>query len=315
MTALKDIRYVIDRLAWMRSEGIWPNGLRYLWTDAFGVVLLLSLYAESGDRKYLDESESLVAEVGRVLGRPRGIRIGQAPDRDGQYFHYLAMWLYALAVLGKHIVDYRHMGVQLAREIHPAFVLPGHGVIWKMKEDLSGPYPGYGFGALDAFDGYVSYRLLDEIALAPQIADMRLLVAQSAPGLHITQDLGLGMMLWMAQFFPAEDWSATQKTRCLETLARMWVEEGYFCREPHTRRVRFAFTNYGVSVGLQSVDAMPQRISRLNAYFETYRSGDEYDYEAITHVMACSSHFPGYLLRDYSGPSPIGDNQSATQRG
>jgi hypothetical protein len=31
-----------------------------------------------------------------------------------------------------------------------------------MKEDLSGPYPGYGFGALDAFDGYVSYRLLDE---------------------------------------------------------------------------------------------------------------------------------------------------------
>jgi hypothetical protein len=31
-----------------------------------------------------------------------------------------------------------------------------------MKEDLSGPYPSYGFGALDAFDGYVSYRLLDE---------------------------------------------------------------------------------------------------------------------------------------------------------
>lgn len=38
-----------------------------------------------------------------------------------------------------------------------------------MKEDLSGPYPGYGFGALDAFDGYVSYRLLDEQALANEI--------------------------------------------------------------------------------------------------------------------------------------------------
>jgi len=35
----------------------------------------------------------------------------------------------------------------------------------------------------------------------------------------------------------------------------------------------------------------------LNAYFETYRSGDEYDRNAITHVMACSSHFPGLLLR------------------
>ena len=46
---------------------------------------------------------------------------------------------------------------------------------------------------------------------------------------------------------------------------------------------------------------MPQRVTRLNAYFETYRSGDEYDVEAITHVMACSSHFPGYLLRDYPG--------------
>ena len=39
----------------------------------------------------------MVAEVARVLGRPRGIRIGEAPDRDGQYFHYLAMWLFALA--------------------------------------------------------------------------------------------------------------------------------------------------------------------------------------------------------------------------
>jgi hypothetical protein len=38
-------------------------------------------------------------------------------------------------------------------------------------------------------------------------------------------------------------------------------------------------------------------VVRLNAYFETYRSGDEYDREAITHVMACSAHFPGYLLQ------------------
>ena len=60
--------------------------------------------------RYLDEAEWLVAEVERVLGRPRGIRIGEAPDRDGQYFHYLAMWLYALAVLGRHVPDYRRQG-------------------------------------------------------------------------------------------------------------------------------------------------------------------------------------------------------------
>ncbi len=299
MTICKDSRYSIAKLAWMRAQGIWPNGLRYLWTDAFGLVLFVSLYAETDERKYLDQAESLVADVLRVLGRPRGIRIGEAPDRDGQYYHYLAMWLYALGVLGRHIADYRRMGIELVRQIHDAFVLPRRGVIWKMKEDLSGPYPGYGLGGLDAFDGYVSYRLLDETELADEIADMRLLVEQSAPHLHITQDLGLGMMLWMTQFFPEEEWAVTQKGRCLRMLDKMWIDAGYFCREPLARDVKFAFTNYGASVGLQAVNAMPQRVRSLNAYFETYRSEDEYDRDPITHAMACSSHFPGYLMRSF----------------
>ncbi len=101
MTAGKDIGYVLAKLNWMRAERIWPNGLRYLWTDAFGVVLLVSLYAELGELRFLDEAEWVVSEVDRVLGRPRGIRIGEAPNRDGQYFHYLAMWLYALSVLAR----------------------------------------------------------------------------------------------------------------------------------------------------------------------------------------------------------------------
>ena len=87
----RDTGYVLRKLDWMSAEGIWPNGLRYLWTDAFGVVLLVSLYKELGERRWLDEAKHLVAEVERVLGRERGIRIGEAPDRDGQYFHYLAM--------------------------------------------------------------------------------------------------------------------------------------------------------------------------------------------------------------------------------
>jgi hypothetical protein len=297
MSACKDTRYVLARLDWMRTERIWPNGLRYLWTDAFGVVLLVSLYAELQERRYLEQAESVVAEVDRVLGRDRGIRIGEAPDRDGQYFHYLAMWLYALALLGRHIPDYAQKGVDLVRQIHDAFVLPGRGVIWKMNEDLSAPYPGYGFGALDAFDGYVSYRLLDERALSREIADMRLLIDQSAPDLRITQDLGLGMMLWMTHFFPDEAWARIQRARCLGMLDRMWVERGYFCREPGLVDVKFAFTNYGVSIGLQAVNAMDDRVGRLNDFFESYRSGDDYDREAITHVMACNSHFPGYLIR------------------
>lgn len=299
MTACNDLRYVVDKLSWMRAESIWPNGRRYLWTDAFGVVLLVSLYAASEERMYLDEAERVVGEVDRVLGRSRGIRIGEAPDRDGQYFHYLAMWLYALFVLGRHIPDYRQKGVELVRQIHDHFLVPNRGVIWKMSEDLSAPYPGYGFGALDAFDGYVSYRLLDDRTLSREIADMRQLIDQSAPDLLITQDLGLGMMLWMSHFFPEEDWARVQKARCLGQLDRMWMKEGYFCREPGLHEVKFAFTNYGVSVGLQAADAMPERVVRLNAFFETYRSGDEYDREGITHVMGCSSHFPGYLVRTF----------------
>jgi hypothetical protein len=297
---VKNTRYVLAKLAWMRAENIWPNGLRYLWTDAFGVVLLVSLCTELGERRYLDQAEWVVAEVERVLGRRRGIRIGEAPDRDGQYFHYLSMWLYALSILGRHLPEYKRKGVELVRQIHDAFVVPSRGVVWKMNEDLSEPYPGTGFGLLDAFDGYVAYRLLDEQALSREIVDLRTLIDLSAPDLVITQDLGLGMMLWMTQFFPEESWAKTQNARCLSILDRMWVEVGYFCREPGLRGVKFAFTNYGVSVGLQAVNAMPERVGRLNAFFETYRSGDEYDREAITHIMACSAHFPGYLLRNFA---------------
>ena len=310
MPACKDIAYVLDKLSWMRAKRIWPNGKRYTWTDAFGVILLVSLHAETGEARFLDEAEWVVSDVERVLGRPRGIRIGEAPDRDGQYFHYLAMWLYALSVLALYLPAYRAKGVDLVRQIHRAFVVPGRGVIWKMKEDLSAPYPGYGFGALDAFDGYVSYRCLDEDALAGEIADMRALIDATAASLTITQDLGLGMMLWLAHFFPSEDWAVVQRRRSLATLDRMWRDDGYFCREPDLPRMKFAFTNYGVSVGLQAAGAMSERVARLNSFFERFRSGDEYDRDAITHVMACSSHFPGHLIRGFRGLGDPGQRGS-----
>lgn len=293
----REIEHVLARLDEMRQRGIWPNGTRYLWTDAFGVLLLVSLRNALRDDRWLREAEWVVAEVDRVLGRPRGIRIGEEPDRDGQYYHYLAMWLFALHRLGKVIPSYNAKAIELARTIHPPFVIPGHGVVWKMREDLSGPYPGYGFGALDAFHGYVVYRLLGERELADEIAEMDALVRKSYAGLHVTQDLGLGMVLWMSHFFASATWARTLRERALATLDGMWVDPpGYFCREPSLREVKFAFTNYGVSIGLQSVGAHPERVQKLNRFFASYRSGDEYDRNAITHVMACCSHFPGELL-------------------
>jgi hypothetical protein len=226
-----------------------------------------------------------------------GIRIGEAADRDGQYFHYLAMWLFALGRLGTVRDGYRERAVTLARAIHPRFVVAGVGVTWKMLEDLSGPYPGYGLGAIDAFHGYVVYRLLDADALAGEIAEMRDLVERDYRRLSIAQDLGLGMMLWLSHVFPDEPWAVVQRDRALVMLDSMWVDPpGYFCREPGLPKIKFAFTNYGVSLGLQSVGARIERVERLNAFFAGYRSGDAYDTDAITHVMGCTSHLPGDFI-------------------
>ena len=245
--------YVLEKLDWMRAERIWPNGLRYLWTDAFGVVNYVSLFRETGDEKWLEAAEALVADVYRVLGRPRGLRIGEAPDRGGQYFHYLAMWMFALARLGEHRPDYRQLGIDLVRQVHSAFVLPGTGVLWKTQEDLSGPWPGYGLGAMDAIDGYVSYRLLGEEELAGEIAEMKAIIDRQYRNLDIDQDLGLGMMLWLAHFFPDEEWAKVQTNQALENLDLLWTDPpGFFARASYAPHVRIAFANYGVSIGLQA---------------------------------------------------------------
>jgi len=295
---LKDIPTALDKLDWMSQHHIWPNGQRYLWTDAYGVVLLVSLYRELEEVRFLGQAEWVVTEVERVLGQPRGIRIGKVPEEDGQYFHYLAMWIYALHRLGTVKPEYRQRAIRLAKDIHHSFVLPREGVIWKMKIDLSSPYPGYGFGGMDHFHGYVVYRLLDAPELSSEIEEMRELVAKSYESTMITQDLGLGMMLWMTHFFPDEPWAQAQRERALAVLDGMWIDPpGYFCREPFMRDVKFPFTNYGISLGLQAAGVHDDRVVKLNQFFDSYRAGNACDVDAINHVMACTSHFPGDFIK------------------
>ncbi len=295
------IAKVLEKLAWMSANAIFPNGLRYLWTDAHGVCNYLSLYKSLGEKKYLDAAESLVGEVYRVLGRKRGIRIGEEPDRDGQHFHYLTKWMFALCQLGRIRPEYHAKAVALVKEVHKSFVVKGVGVYWKMKEDLSGIYPGYGYGGLDYYDGYTMYKLIDEVALSSEIADMRALIEADYEDFSCTQDLGLGEMLWMTHFNPDEKWARTLYERSVATLDSMWVDlgknkGGYFCRQPDLRKVKLAFSNFGVSVGLQSVGLWPERVEGINRFFETYKSGDEYDTKSITHVMHCSSLYPGVFI-------------------
>lgn len=133
------------------------------------------------------------------------------------------MWLFALTQLGRHDDAYRTKAIQLVKTIHPRFVQPDGtlgpsrfrpwgsvngcallertalwlrwarrskwmvGVLWKMKDNLTGRYPGYGYGALDAFHGYVVYNQLAPDELHAEIAEMKRLMVREYRDLDINQ--------------------------------------------------------------------------------------------------------------------------------
>ena len=148
---------------------------RYLWTDAFAVMTWAGLHERTGERRFLELAERLVAQVHEVLGAPRGgLRIGKplperAQDepydpeleweRDGQYYHYLTKWMHALqrvtAASGHE--RYRQRAVELAQTAHRAFAYPAgapKAMFWKMSVDLSRPLVP-SMGAHDPLDGLV----------------------------------------------------------------------------------------------------------------------------------------------------------------
>lgn len=163
---------------------------RYLWTDAFGVVNLITLFRETTSSKYLKLAGRLVDTVHDVLGRTRdgsarlpgatdeaplkgGLRIGKmsasGSDGDGQYHHYLTLWMFALSRLAVATGDsgYNRQAVQLAKAIHPHFILRRPSgdlrMVWKISTDMQHvlvPSEGH----LDAATGFVTYRILQETA-------------------------------------------------------------------------------------------------------------------------------------------------------
>jgi len=272
--------------------------------------LFLSLYEQTKENRYIEEAEHLVSEVKRVLGRSKGYRIGEEPDRDGQYFHYLTKWIFALHQLSIHHPDlsrrqFHHQeAIKIIKEIHPHFLIRDVGILWKMKEDLSGPFPGYGLGGLDHYDAYVVYRLVDGGSgiLAREISDVFSLVQNSFRNFSCSQDLGLGEALWMTSWFPEEEWAQVVRERSIKTLEKMWREvdqtKGYFIRDlKYERTSKLAFGSYGVCIGLQSIFLWPDRVAKCLNYFEEYRSGDKYDREAITWTMACCARLPISMLK------------------
>ncbi|MFI5302517.1 MAG: hypothetical protein ACHREM_30880, partial [Polyangiales bacterium] len=222
---------------------------RYLWTDAYAVCNLLGLARATGDGRFADLAVRLVHQVHRVLGRHRpddrrrgwisglsdeageahptcgGLRIGKplpehpatGPydvnlewDRDGQYFHYLTMWMHALDQVTRSTgrPEFAEWATELAIVARRAFVKgpPGHThMAWKLSIDLSRPLVA-STGQHDPLDGFVACAQLElteeshvggpSPSLVAATEDFARLIDRDA--LTTSDPLGLGGLLFDA---------------------------------------------------------------------------------------------------------------------
>ncbi|KAF7588457.1 hypothetical protein BBP40_005683 [Aspergillus hancockii] len=335
---------------------------RYLWTDAFGVINFLTLHNEykktlpsstSPDDRYLILARRLAQTVHDVLGRTRdsrsrlpgatdenplggGLRIGKThehgSDGDGQYHHYLTIWMFALNRLSLATSDptYNRQAVALAKAIHPHFFIGRRSarprMVWKMSMDLSVALVG-SEGNLDPIDGYVVFRLLQATAmqmgegevLAEEIADYKRVMERKGKHFVSSDPLDLGMTLWTAHWFAEkEDWANELLAQCFEQIYELFEIDRYLERSD---KQRLAFREFGTCVGIQ---CMSEQLSEkeqavdLKVYADNIlESWNEHmqkslatkltsdDLRPITRVMYAAALLPGAFGRGYLGPEPI----------
>jgi hypothetical protein len=308
---------------------------RYLWTDAFGVCNFLTLFYETGDTKFLTMADGLIANVHDVLGRDRkgerrladstdenplrgGLRIGKIDpegtrDGDGQYFHYLTKWAFALNRMSraKNEPHYNDWAAQLIKATHRPFVYNRETdephMYWKMSIDLSRPAVR-SEGNLDPFDGYVTYRIVqhdmkDPAVLADEVRDMEKMVKNKFKRYSSNDPLDLGEALWISHWFPEEEWSQVITQRSAKSLEYLY-RGGQFDEPPE---YRLAFREFGTTIGVQVTDVTrgdwTSRVRGLHSFWHSHglhtRDSD------ITPVMYCTSLNPGVFYRNYPKQKPF----------
>jgi hypothetical protein len=309
------------------------NG-RYLWTDAIGVLNFLTLSKETpdeqGKEKYLGLAARLVHSVHSVLGRTRdgtsrlpnatdssplagGLRIGKeeesGPDGDGQYHHYLTLWMFALNRLSIAAQDpsYNAQAIQLAQAIHPHFFIDRDSatprMVWKISTDMSAHLvPSE--GNLDPVSGYVTFRQLaasspspvttlkDEISDYKRVMDRKFAAKR---GQRVSNDmLDLGMTLWTSHFLASkEKWASNLESRATFALLQLF-EEGLHLDRPMGNRL--AFREFGTCLGIGCVggdEYLVERASDLMDAWEGKLEETPEDLKGITWVMYASALVPG----------------------
>ena len=299
------LELVRDRFAQLQEQGVWPLGRRDLWTDALGLLTLLSLHRELGEPRFLSQAEWVAQEVDRILGRRRGICMGDRPDAQGQHFRSHLFWVFALHRLGQVVPRFRHRALDVVREIHAPFVRPGLGIISRMDEDLKQPFPGSGPGRLEAFLALAVYRQVGDGVLRAEIEELEGLVQATYPTLAPDHGVDLGLLLWIAHFFPSERWALVLRERALAALDARWVDPpGYFRRnlpEPWSgpvRSNRLALTNFTAAVGLQAQRVWFERVHRIHHYFLNHYPWEPDPEDGLAPLLGCVSLLPTPLLRD-----------------
>lgn len=311
------------------------NKSRYLWTDAFGVINYISLACETGNSHYLDQADALIKSVHNTLGRQRGgshqprlgkatddhptlggLRIGKKypeehQDGDGQYFHYLTKWAFALnrMTLASGNPKYNQWAAELLEEIHPHFVhrsgpgAPLH-MYWKMSIDLHHPaVPSE--GNLDPFDGLVTVQIVRAASADPSSTlvreeyDFASMVEAKYKRYNSTDPLDLGEALWLSHWALDQPWAREIAKRSAAGLHELW-EEGYFKEPPG---FRLAFREFGTTLGVQVNEVAgeewkKERVAVLHEFWAPRVLDRDSD---ITPVMMAASLVPGAWDRRYEG--------------
>lgn len=297
---------------------------RYLWTDAFAVCNFLGLYRQTGDEGWRDLALRLVDQVHDILGRHReddprtgwisglseeegkrrpttgGLRIGKEVnerrpsepydeamewDRDGQYYHYLTKWMYALNRVSRSTGNpaFNFWAAELAKAAHAGFfhvLQDGSKVMcWKMSIDLSYPLVP-AMGQHDPLDGLVTYIQIQATAeefseespdISPEIDDMAALC--KGKSWATTDPLGIGgllsdayrvVRLIMTRHFTDTGLLSDLLTASLRGLDAL--SENPFLDLPPDYRL--AFRELGMAIGLHAMERIRGAIEEKPDIYE-----------------------------------------------
>ncbi|KAH8812349.1 hypothetical protein F5884DRAFT_307991 [Xylogone sp. PMI_703] len=311
---------------------------RYLWTDAFGVVNFITLNKETGEDKYISMAKKLVETVHDIQGHTRdgksrlpgatdenplggGLRIGKeeasGPDGDGQYHHYLTLWMFALNRLSVATKEplYNTQAIQLAKAIHDPFFVgkdTGHPrMVWKIAMDMSKPLVA-SQGNLDPIDGYITMKILkasaqkDDPALDDEIHDYQRVMERKGKKFVSTDMLDLGMSLWSAHWlWDKEEWAADLQRQCLKQVSNLF-SGGTHLRELH--HYRLAFRDFGACMGIKcsagADDVLTGYAQDLIKKWEMALAATPDELRPITQVMYAAALIPGAFQRGWIHGDP-----------